>query len=218
MHSHFTSREGIPYLVTHFRKSFLLACVKNQDRKFPRVCTLSPSMTWSSTGFTGGDPYPDRRLSPLFPHSWCCFHALGFGVPVPLCLSLSRLRWHSSSLGLTRSNCDMYPALPYTLRGKSTEGYRQKGKCSIPQEHTVSWRPLRRGYMENLGHRLLLEEAVKDGQDLNWAEMGKPSRDERGEWGAKGSLSLAEWLLGASWQSLCPQVGRHDSSGLDLLK
>lgn len=52
--------------------------------------------------------------------------------------------------------------------------------------------------MENLGHRLLLEKAVKDRQDLNWADMGKPSRDERGEWGAKGSLSLAEWLLGAS--------------------
>lgn len=67
-----------------------------------------------------------------------------------------------------------------------------------PPEHTVSWRPLRQGYMENLGHRLLLEEAVKDRQDPNWAEMGKPSRDERREWAAKGSLSLAEWLLGAS--------------------
>ena len=52
--------------------------------------------------------------------------------------------------------------------------------------------------MENLGHRLLLEEAVKDRKDLNWAEMGKPSRDGRGEWGAKGSRRLAEWLL-------CPQ-------------
>ena len=28
---------------------------------------------------------------------------------------------------------------------------------------------------------------MKDRQDLNWAEMGKPSRDGRGEWGAKGS-------------------------------
>ena len=36
--------EGIPYLVTRFRKSFLLACDKNQKRKFPGVCTLSPSM------------------------------------------------------------------------------------------------------------------------------------------------------------------------------
>ena len=37
--------EGIPYLVTHFRKSSLLACDNNQgrERKFPGVCTLSPS-------------------------------------------------------------------------------------------------------------------------------------------------------------------------------
>lgn len=36
--------EGIPYLVTHFRKSSLLACDNNQgrERKFPGVCTLSP--------------------------------------------------------------------------------------------------------------------------------------------------------------------------------
>ena len=122
-------REGIPYLVTRFRKSFLLACDKNQKRKFPGVCTLSPSMAWSSTGFTGGDSRPDPRLPPLmmlFP----CSRIWGSSPS-------SASHWHvldGTPLGLTRSNCDVCPSLPYTLRGRSTEGYKQKGRCSIPQE------------------------------------------------------------------------------------
>ena len=107
---------------------------------------------------------------------------------------------------------------------------------STLQEHTVSWGPLRSVYLENLGHGLIPEEAMKDGQDLSWAERRTSLLEmEEGRGEPRVASAQPERLLSQltvplspahlpplqprqGLGSLCPRVGGHDSSGPGLLR